>query len=107
MDVDVVIAIGLCHQLTDVSESSEVHNCVDLVRTEGRIEGRRIPNVPFDQGTPAHKFTITKRQIVKYNSLVPGHGKRLGAMAAYIASTAGDENARHLLPCWMRWDQDR
>src|SRR5579862_5839126 len=83
-----------------------MHDCVKAVGAEQRLKRRGIPNVAFDQRPPAHEVTMAERQIVEYDSLVPGCGECLGTMAAHIAGAAGDKNASHMQDRQLRWRGD-
>ena len=72
-----------------------MHDRVDPLRSEHRIERGGIADVSLDQLSPANMLTMAEQQAVEHYAFMPRHSERLGAMAADIAGASGDQDTCH------------
>ena len=57
-----------------------------------RLHGIDIADITLDQRRAKRCFSVSCRQIVENDHAVAGKAERLGAVAADVARTAGDQN---------------
>lgn len=72
-----------------------MHDRIDPLRREHRIERGRIADVALDQLSPANVPAMPEQQAVEHDAFMPRRRERLGAMAADIAGASGNQDTCH------------
>src|SRR5262245_65073889 len=72
-----------------------MHDSIERVCAKHVTKRRGVANVALNQSAPAYEFAMPERQIVKHDAVVPFCSESLGAVAADVTGTSGDQNASH------------
>ena len=91
-DVVGIVFLRVRHRFAHLDEGREMHDGIDLVAGETRVELLGAVRVALEEVAPPDVLAVAGDKAVEHHRMVAPGGEFLAAMSADVAGAAGDED---------------